>query len=153
MRLFSPFILCTEVSADHVPTHDTKPGRSADRTLRLLAHLKKGFSVYPLRHLSTFYTPFFAVGEYAAVPSSLSDEPPDESIATTIEGAPSLVPAAIARQNELTPADIQEIEKRLRVTAFLLCVYASVWGMGGHLVGEASRVMCSAFVRQVRQLR
>ncbi|CAM9191667.1 unnamed protein product [Ectocarpus sp. 4 AP-2014] len=54
----------------------------------------------------------------------------------------------VAHRNELTPAEIQEMKKRLRLRAFLLCVYASIWGMGGHLVGEASRVMCSAFVRQ-----
>ncbi|CAM9120215.1 unnamed protein product, partial [Ectocarpus sp. 13 AM-2016] len=54
----------------------------------------------------------------------------------------------VAQRNELTPAEIQEMNKRLRLRTFLLCVYASIWGMGGHLVGEASRVMCSAFIRQ-----
>lgn len=57
----------------------------------------------------------------------------------------------VARQIDMTPAEVQEVEKCLRLRAFLLCVYASVWGMGGHLVGEASRVMCSAYVRQVRR--
>lgn len=58
----------------------------------------------------------------------------------------------VAHRNELTPAEIQEINKRLRLRAFLLCVYASIWGMGGHLVGEASRVMCSGFIRQVGEV-
>lgn len=58
----------------------------------------------------------------------------------------------VGHRNELTPAEIQEINKRLRLRTFLLCVYASIWGMGGHLVGEASRVMCSGFVRQVGEL-
>ncbi|CAM9106957.1 unnamed protein product [Hapterophycus canaliculatus] len=71
-----------------------------------------------------------------------------ESGAWGVVGAPAPVATVIAQQNDLTPAEIQEIEKRLRLRALLLCVYASLWGMGGHLVGEASRVMCSAFIRQ-----
>lgn len=58
----------------------------------------------------------------------------------------------VAHRNLLTPAEIQEMNKRLRLRAFLLCVYASIWGMGGHLAGEASRVMCSAFIRQVGEV-
>ena len=97
--------------------------------------------------------PPFTVGKSAvARPSlvpSIADDSPDESTAMTTEGGQPLIPSAITRQNELTHAELKEIEKRLRVTTLLLCVYASIWGMGGHLVGEASRVMCSAYVRQV----
>eukprot|EP00903_Cladosiphon_okamuranus_P016193 g14943.t2 len=93
-----------------------------------------------------------SVGQSVGAPPSLiataANDPPDEAAATTTEEQQPLVPSAITRQNELTPAEVQDIEKRLRVTTFLLCVYASIWGMGGHLAGEASRVMCSAYVRQ-----
>lgn len=89
--------------------------------------------------------------------ANIGEPEPEESIkeddaTTTMHSqTESLVPPAISRQNELTPAEVQEVEKRLRVRTFLLCVYASIWGMGGHLVGEASRLMCSAFIRQVSQ--
>lgn len=91
-------------------------------------------------------TPRSAAGE--PLVASAEDDPLDESIATTTGEQPP-APSAITRQNELTPAEVQKIESRLRVTSFLLCVYASIWGMGGHLAGEASRVMCSAYIRQV----
>lgn len=44
---------------------------------------------------------------------------------------------------------IKEQEDRLRLRALLLCAYATVWGMGGHLSGEASRISCSDLIRQV----
>lgn len=76
-----------------------------------------------------------------------ADEPtPDEVMEEEEKSATTHI---IARQGDLTPAELQEIEKCLRLRAVLLCVYASAWGMGGHLVGEGSRVMCSAHVRQV----
>lgn len=93
---------------------------------------------------------FSTVGKPVRPQSSLvagADEPtPDETIE---EEDKTVTTHVIARQDDLTLAEIQEIEKCLRLRAFLLCVYASVWGMGGHLVGEASRTMCSAYVRQV----
>lgn len=69
--------------------------------------------------------------------------------ASGVVGAPAPVATVIAQQNDLTPSEIQEIERRLRLRALLLCVYASLWGLGGHLVGDAARVMCSAYIRQV----
>ncbi|CAM9401133.1 unnamed protein product [Ectocarpus fasciculatus] len=74
-----------------------------------------------------------------------NDDVEEDGPTGTSARAQSLI---VAHRNELTPTEIQEINKRLRLRTFLLCVYASIWGMGGHLVGEASRVMCSGFVRQ-----
>eukprot|EP00752_Nemacystus_decipiens_P006721 g6044.t1 len=96
-----------------------------------------------------------SVGESAVADPSLVasvDFPPDESTAANTKRGQPLLPSVIARQNEVALAEVKEIEKRLRVTAFLLCVYASIWGMGGHLVGEASRINCSAYIRQFASL-
>ncbi|CAM9710872.1 unnamed protein product [Scytosiphon promiscuus] len=71
-----------------------------------------------------------------------------ESGASEAVGASAPVATVIAQQNDLSPSEIQEIDRRLRLRAFLLCVYASLWGLGGHLVGDAARVMCSAYIRQ-----
>ena len=53
-------------------------------------------------------------------------------------------------KQEMTVGEAQEVSRRLRLRVFLLCVYASVWGMGGHLVGDASRRAWSEYIRQVR---
>lgn len=49
----------------------------------------------------------------------------------------------------MSAAEAQELAKRLRLRALLLCTYATVWGMGGHLAGAAARTACSDFIRQV----
>lgn len=72
--------------------------------------------------------------------------PEDALSETEAEAGEASTPA----RPKLTPAEAQENFRRLRLRAFLLCVYASVWGMGGHLVGESSRVACSDYFRQAR---
>lgn len=39
----------------------------------------------------------------------------------------------------------------MRLRALLICIYATLWGMGGHLSGEESRTAYSDFIRQVRR--
>lgn len=68
------------------------------------------------------------------------------SVANTEDPLVAAAPPPIPKE---TYAEAQESAKRLRLRALLLCVYASLWGMGGHLSGDAARTACSDFVRQV----
>lgn len=57
--------------------------------------------------------------------------------------------AATLQMPQETYAEAQEYTRRLRLRALLLCVYSSLWGMGGHLSGDAARMAFSDFIRQV----
>lgn len=56
---------------------------------------------------------------------------------------------ATRRVPQETYAEAQGNARSLRLRALLLCVYSSLWGMGGHLSGDAARTACSDFIRQV----
>lgn len=78
----------------------------------------------------------------------LDTAPPDDN-STKSDLALALAAKKRKMPKKIDANKVKEQAKRLRLRALLMCTYATLWGMGGHLSGEESRTACSDFIRQV----